>query len=290
MKDTFFPVASIGSREAYGEYVQSRKSEYAKRQEYERSLLEGHRSCVVTGYCYPCRREVPFSFDYLLSCTIQGILTPNWRERLICPICGLNNRMRACIHLFEMLLKTDREHSAIYITERVTPVYEWLARHYVNVTGTEYFGGSIPSGIHSNGIRNENLTKLSFFDGTFDVVLSFDVFEHIPDFHAAFRECHRVLKPGGKLFFTVPFDTNREENLVRAIMKARDEIQHLLPPEIHGNPVNPDHGSLSFYVFGWEMLDQLREAGFNDVSAHLYWSKNFGYLGTEQYVFIATRR
>jgi hypothetical protein len=34
-----------------------------------------------------------------------------------------------------------------------------------------------------------------------------------------------------------------------------------MEPEIHGNPVD-ETGSLVFQTFGWQLLDDLREAGF----------------------------
>ena len=44
--------------------------------------------------------------------------------------------------------------------------------------------------------------SMPFADGVFDVVLSQDSFLHVPDKAAAIRECHRVMKPGGRLAFT----------------------------------------------------------------------------------------
>ena len=38
----------------------------------------------------------------------------------------------------------------------------------------------------------------------FDVVLSYDVFEHVVDLAAVLRECHRVLRPGGTLYAVFP--------------------------------------------------------------------------------------
>lgn len=38
----------------------------------------------------------------------------------------------------------------------------------------------------------------------FDVVVSFDVFEHIEDYKKSVEEAYRVMKPGGSLVFTVP--------------------------------------------------------------------------------------
>lgn len=40
--------------------------------------------------------------------------------------------------------------------------------------------------------------QLPFADNTFDIVYSYGVIHHTPDIHAAIREIHRVLKPGGE--------------------------------------------------------------------------------------------
>lgn len=39
----------------------------------------------------------------------------------------------------------------------------------------------------------------------YDTALCFEVLEHVPDTQEALREIHRVLKPGGRLIFSVPF-------------------------------------------------------------------------------------
>lgn len=46
--------------------------------------------------------------------------------------------------------------------------------------------------------------QLPFAANQFDLVALLDTVEHIPDEFGVFAECHRVLKPGGKLLVTVP--------------------------------------------------------------------------------------
>ena len=48
------------------------------------------------------------------------------------------------------------------------------------------------------------ITALPFSDGMFDLVAAFDVVEHVEDDRRVFAELSRVLKPGGRLIFSVP--------------------------------------------------------------------------------------
>ena len=59
---------------------------------------------------------------------------------------------------------------------------------------------------------------LPFRDRSFDVVMSFDVFEHIPDSDAHLREVVRVLKPGGSYVLQTP---NRWMNVIFETIRWR---------------------------------------------------------------------
>jgi len=59
---------------------------------------------------------------------------------------------------------------------------------------------------------------LPFPNGTFDVVMSFDVLEHIPDSDAHLQEVLRVLKPGGKYLIQTP---NKWTNVVFETIRWR---------------------------------------------------------------------
>jgi SAM-dependent methyltransferase len=243
----------------------------------------GKQSFKLQGYCYPAGREVSFGVDRQYSA--DGKI--NWRERVVCPITNLNNRLRASVHLMDIELAPFVDDH-IYISEQVTPLYHFLRARYPNLIGSEFLGFDIASGsVNAHGVRHEDMTALSFADESLDCILSFDCFEHFPTFEKAFAECSRVLKPGGKIMWSVPFVASNSENTIRA--KIIDgEIVHILPPEYHGDPVNTA-GCLCFTHFGWEMLEQMRRSGFKDAYAVPYGSTEFGYLGSGQLVFFAVK-
>ena len=147
-----------------------------------------------------------------------------------------------------------------------------------------------PRGAEVDGIRHEDALALTFDDASFDVVVSNDVFEHVPDIDRALAECARVLRPGGRLLFSIPFNAARDETVQRARMRPDGEVEELLPPEYHGNPIG-DGRSLVYYDYGWDILDRLRRAGFAEAHAVGAWSALYGYLGGArlQLVFSARR-
>jgi hypothetical protein len=243
---------------------------------------------LTRGYCYVCQRWTRFSSTWAFASNHGGRRQINWREHLVCPLCRLNNRMRASVHLLDQLVSPASE-SHLYVTEQITPLFRTLRLRHSQLCGSEFLGSTVACGAtNANGIRNEDLTKLTFADARFDAVLSFEVFEHVPAFPAALRECARILKPGGMMLFSVPFNPGASRNLIRARVTQGDKIEHLLPPEYHGDPLNST-GCLCFQHFGWELLEDVKRAGFSSVSAIFYHSIDFGYLGGEQIQFLATK-
>lgn len=282
-------VRKVSSYEEFEQHSKERRNDFMRFDQTEERLTLEQEQFRVPGYCYVCQEHTEFLVDFNHCGHRHGRPVPNWRERLVCPTCGLNNRLRASVHLFEQACGV-KPGDAIYITEQVSPLYKTLSEQYPNLVGSEYLGGEVPLGsTDARGIRNESLTALSFDDDVFDHIMTFDVLEHVPDYRHALAECLRCLKPGGTLMFSVPFARSSPTNIVRAKVDAKGEVEHILPPEYHGDPVNPGDGCLCFYHFGWELLDELRNLGFEDVTALHYWSSDFGYLGGEQSVFFATK-
>jgi SAM-dependent methyltransferase len=131
------------------------------------------------------------------------------------------------------------------------------------------------------------LQALSFSDQTFDLVLSSDVLEHMPWPYVAHAEIFRVLKPGGRHIFTVPYDPSAAQDDCRAEL-CGTEIRHLKPPQYHGDPVRPDEGVLVWYIFGREMQERLKHIGF-EVETLLLHAPRKGIIGDNAIVFVASK-
>lgn len=73
--------------------------------------------------------------------------------------------------------------------------------------GAEYTGVDWSSSLHHvNPDVIADLTQaLPFENQSFDTILSFQVLEHLPTPQSLLEECHRILRNGGTLFLTVPF-------------------------------------------------------------------------------------
>ncbi|MHB8882984.1 MAG: class I SAM-dependent methyltransferase, partial [Thermodesulfovibrionales bacterium] len=272
--DAELSISKISSYKDYMRYADEHRQVNTANFSFEKSLIpEACTEFTYNGYCYVCKTPVDFIVDFNYAYNVDGVLMPNLRERLVCPVCHLNNRMRAVVHVFDLEchLKSNRD-SRIYITEQTTALYKVFKRSFSSVCGSECLGSSVDYGAcNSNGIRNENLTRLSFASNKFDFILSFDVLEHIPNYKKALTECYRCIKSGGALFLTVPFVRTSEKNIVRAHLSQTGEIVHLLPPEYHGDPINSD-GCLCLLFF------ELNRPNYSDYSDHfdLGWPINGG--------------
>lgn len=233
---------------------------------------------LIPGECRVCNDSSNFWVDRLYSSTEN----PNWRERVVCVKCGFNCRMRYAI---EQIRTEVKPGSKVYVTEFITDLFKEVNRHY-DAVGSEFIP-DVPSGTFKDGVRIEDVTSLSFADQSVDAVMTFDVLEHVPDYKKALSEFDRVLKPGGKLLLTAPFDLRRGPNLLRA-EHVNGELVHHEPVEMHGDPMNPEGGILSYHTFGWELVDRITALGFTTV-VRAALSPRYGYLGMPGPFIVATK-
>jgi hypothetical protein len=258
-------------------------------------LLYSRHSFTYPAYCSACEQVTQMRIDWLFGgwSNVTPSVHPAWTETSVCVKCGLNSRMRALLDFLKTRCDLRKIRSA-YIAEQLTPFYRILKRLFPSLTGSEYCGPHHKSGSrvfiqrYLRWVRHEDLTTLSFADNKFDLVVTLDVFEHVPDYRKALAEIYRVLRPDGWLAFTIPFFYDLETTRIRAIVNSDGSIIHYLPPEVHGNPLSGE-GSLCFQNFGWDILDTLRNVGFADARAALYWGPWQGHLGYPFFVFYAIK-
>lgn len=139
----------------------------------------------------------------------------------------------------------------------------FLRRQNINVQTSEYFPGAKP-GERVDGVLNQDVQRTSFPDEYFDLVTSNQVFEHVQDDIAGYRECFRVLKSHGALIFSVPLHDLPETK--QLAYHAEDRIVHITPPEYHSSRISGPDSVLTYWHHSiHDICSRVASAGF-DVS------------------------
>jgi SAM-dependent methyltransferase len=102
----------------------------------------------------------------------------------------------------------------------ILPESVLLSRRYASAQGLE---GRGPGRVHS---EVQDGRALTYADGAFDAAYSVSVLEHIPDRgdSAAIRELVRVVRPGGVVVVTVPYDQRYRETFVEGPVYERKPV------------------------------------------------------------------
>ena len=234
------------------------------------SRIEGGAPCGTCGFeGRPLHRDVLWP-----GLVAEWELTPPWhrwmdeREGSRCAWCGsslrsgqlaaaivsaVNRRCGSAATRLAALFRDPRARAlAIAEVNSAGNLHRYLAR----CPGLRYS----EFGSRSAHVPSQDLMNLSYPDASFDLVITSDTLEHVPDIDRALRETLRVLRPGGTHLFTVPVVWDRATR-----QRARLEgsvLTHLLPPSHHGAPAEGKSDFLVFYEFGADFVDRCRSAGF----------------------------
>lgn len=115
----------------------------------------------------------------------------NLREHGECPICGATNRYRQLAHVLTRVmgaLTGKALNDLSDLGDMPLKIYNTQCSGALNThlqkanghTCSEYFPEATASGVIIEGVLHQDLQATSFPDAEFDLVISSEVFEHIP--------------------------------------------------------------------------------------------------------------
>lgn len=235
---------------------------------------------VREGWCVACERVAPL--------TVFGgaMLGPyiNLREGMVCQHCGINARSRLLYYAATQAFPDADARLALL--EHFSPLSALARRRWPELITSEFMhAGGAPGATLTRTLadgreasaRHEDLLRLSFADASLDGIVHNDVLEHVPDAAIALRECRRVLRPGGRALFTMPWFPWVERTRVRGRLRADGTLEELLPTELHGDGLRKD-GVYTYYNFGADLEGMLAAAGFARARFGACYAPSLGFL------------
>lgn len=266
------PVLDI---QAYRNLEDFRQRMRAEAPDWPEAVQHGLRTLAISGIRDPLS-DRPIPPDQL---EVKGL---NLRETIVTD--GLNSRQRAELlvlrHLIEAGELPPLNTLRLYLSEAVTPFAKNLQALVPHIRCSEY----LPEPDHwlRGKVPNRDIRRIGLPPAALQCVICNEVLEHVEELDKALAGLAEVLNLGGYLLATVPFAYGRYENVIKARWRGEGvEPEMLGEPEWHGDPVHPQRGSLVYQIPGWELLDQLRAAGFRDAALHAVSSTTYGVLGQE---------
>lgn len=138
------------------------------------------------------------------------------------------------------------------------PFRKYLAElpGYVN----SFFWPDVTPGENRDGVQCQDLEKLTFESDTFDLIISSDILEHVRRPWDAFRELHRVLRPGAYHVFSIPVQKPLRAKTVQRVDTSGEEDVHLVEPHYHGDGAGGK--SLVYVDYGSDIVDRLADMDY----------------------------
>jgi SAM-dependent methyltransferase len=173
----------------------------------------------------------------------------NRQQGFHCQACGSNLRSMA----LALALMSGFQFSGTFSEFVRQSEVQHLKLLEVNEAGSlTQFLSALPGHV-LNSYPEADIMALPFKDSTFGVVCHSDTLEHVPNPVSGLSECHRILKPGGILAFTVPIIVDR---LTRS--------RHDLPKSYHGYTDEERTDFLVYTEYGSDAWRQVIQAGFQE--------------------------
>ena len=140
----------------------------------------------------------------------------------------------------------------------VTGPFRQFLRGTENYTQSFYWD-DVPVGQERDGLVCQDLTRTTFDDCTFDLIITSDIFEHVRRPLDGFVEICRILRPGGYHIWSVPAEEPLPAKTVARIDTTTDEDIPLLPLVYHGSGMSGGR-SVVYTDFGQDVPEILDKA------------------------------
>lgn len=254
------------------------------RQEHQgwpQAVERGLKQLALGGLCDPLT-------DQPVAPQRIAVIDRNYRETIEAD--GVVSRQRAQLLVLRRLMADGAlpplAEMRCYLNEAVTGYAGYLRQHCPQLRCSEY----LPEPDHPlrGVVPHRDMRRLNLPPASMQCLICNEVIEHVEQLEPALESLASTLTLDGFLLATVPLAYGQQASIVKAVWRGEgQEPELLMEPEWHGDPVNPEQGSLVYRIPGWELLDQLRVAGFRHAEIHAVVSPRYGVLGAElPYVFV----
>ena len=173
-----------------------------------------------------------------------------YKKNVKCPNCQSTDRTRLLYLFFK--LRTDiylKKTRLLHISPNIL-----LARELKSIPTVTYTCGALtPESFSSFNAVKVDVSKMTFDENSFDVIVCNHVLEHVPDDATAMREIFRVLKPGGFAVLQVPLALDLEKTLEDKTITGRKERKIVFGQTDH------------LRLYGVDYFDKLTDIGFRVV-------------------------
>jgi SAM-dependent methyltransferase len=257
-----FPAVALRSYDEFQSYLLNNRDHLEARDTYQQTLATTERTLTCIGTCAACLRPSTFSSSTQAAAVLpDGRQVPDWNRQMRCDCkYGLIGRERALIHFLQ-----------------ATALTPWTRLLLFGPSSIDHrLAGLVELTTHAPRLRSSH-PPIDAPSSNFHLAVSQDYLNFVPPLKEALAEILRVLVPGGRFVFTIPFQF------------AAPSSEYMNPAVLSFAPAAPVDFHGSEHKLGWDLLPLLRKTGFRQAAAYLYWSEELGYLGNMNFIFKAVK-